>query len=109
MAEILLGKEYIFYIARPTQASLGYPAPLKGREFGEHPIKQPLRRTRFFILPFFHRGLLLCLCYCVFATVSGQIIRGCGISRNPCSFYVWLLRRKILVAVRGVEPRTRGL
>jgi len=40
MAEILLGKEYIFYIARPTQASLGYPAPLKGREFGEHPIKR---------------------------------------------------------------------
>ena len=33
MAEILLGKEYIFYIAR-------LDPPLKGREFGEHPIKR---------------------------------------------------------------------
>jgi len=31
---VLLGKEYIFYIAR-------LDPPLKGREFGEHPIKKP--------------------------------------------------------------------
>jgi len=30
---VLLGKEYIFYIAR-------LDPPLKGREFGEHPIKK---------------------------------------------------------------------